>query len=84
MWVQVYGLHFDLINEEAGLDIGQGIGRVVEVDCKALALDQARFLRIWVEIPLEKPIRRGGQVISLEGDRVKVAYKYERLVGMCF
>ena len=46
MWVQVYGLHFDLINEEAGLDIGQGIGRVVEVDCKALALDQARFLRI--------------------------------------
>ena len=84
MWVQVYGLPFDLINEEAGLDIGRGIGRVVEVDCKALALDLARFLRIRVEIPLKKPIRRGGQVVSPEGDRVKVAYKYERLVGMCF
>ena len=47
---------FDLINEEAGLDIGRGIERVVEVDCKALASDQARFLRIRVEIPLEKPI----------------------------
>ena len=84
MWVQVWGLPFDLINEEAGLDISQGIGCVVEVDCKALALDQACFRRIRVEIPLEKPIRRGGQVVSPEGDRVKVAYKYERLVGMCF
>ena len=46
IWVQVYGLPFDLINEEAGLDIGQGIRRVVEVDCKAFASDQACFLRI--------------------------------------
>ena len=60
MWVQVYGLPFDLINKEAGLDIGRGIRRVVEVDCKALVSDQARFLQIRVEIPLEKPIRRGG------------------------
>ena len=60
MWVQVYGLPFDLINEEAGLDIGRGIGRVVEVDCKALVSNQARFLQIQVEIPLEKPIRKGG------------------------
>ena len=60
MWVQVYGLPFDLINEEAGLDIGRGIGHVVEVDCKALVSNQARFLRIQVEIPLEKPIRKGG------------------------
>ena len=84
IWVQVWRLTFDLINEEVGLDIGRGIGRVVEVDCKALASDQAHFLRITVEIPLEKPIRRGGQVVSPEGDRVKVAYRYERLFGMCF
>ena len=36
MWVQVWGLPFDLINEEAGLDIGWGIGSMVEVDYKAL------------------------------------------------
>ena len=39
IWVQVWGLLFDLINEEAGRDIGQGIGRVIKVDCKAIALD---------------------------------------------
>lgn len=59
MWVQVWGLSFNLINEEAGLDIGRGIGSMVEVDCKALAADQARFLRIWVELPLNKSIQRG-------------------------
>ena len=46
MWVQVWGLPFDLINEEAGLDIGRGIWSVVEVDYRALAADQACFLCI--------------------------------------
>ena len=46
IWVQVWGLPFDLINEDAGKDIGRGIGRVLEVDCKAIAADQARFLQI--------------------------------------
>ena len=44
--VQVWGLPFDLFNEEAGRDIGRAISRVIEVDCKAIALDQVRFLRI--------------------------------------
>uniref|UniRef100_A0A7N2LVW3 DUF4283 domain-containing protein n=1 Tax=Quercus lobata TaxID=97700 RepID=A0A7N2LVW3_QUELO len=53
IWVQVWGLPFDLITEEAAHDIGQGLGKVIEVDCKALKTDQARFLRIKVEVPLE-------------------------------
>ena len=32
IWVQVWGLPFDLINEEAGMDIRKGLGHVVEVD----------------------------------------------------
>ena len=38
IWVQVWGLPFDLINEEVGKDINGGIGRVLEVDCKAIAI----------------------------------------------
>ena len=77
----MWGLPFDLINEKAGLDIEHGIGFVVEVDCRALASNQARFLRIRVEVPLDKPLRRADQIVSLEGDWVKVVYKYERLVA---
>lgn len=56
-WVQVWGVPFDLITEEAAQDIGRGLGKVIEVDCKALKTDQARFLRIKVEVPLDKPLR---------------------------
>ena len=41
IWVQVWGLPFDLINEDAGKDIGKSIRRVLEVDCKAIASNQA-------------------------------------------
>ena len=44
MWVQVWGLPFDLLSEEVGRDIGNGLGKVVEVDLKAFSSDQARFL----------------------------------------
>ena len=41
LWVQVWGLSFDLINEEAGWEIGKGLGHVYEVDNKNFLLDQA-------------------------------------------
>ena len=84
LWVQVWGLSFDLINEEAGWEIGKGLDHVYEVDNKNFLLDQARFIRIRVGIPLEKPIPRGGWVVNPEGDQVRVGFKYERLVGLCY
>ena len=81
IWVQVWGLLFDLINEEAGRDIGKAIGRVIEVDCKEITSDHARFLRIQVEMPIDKLIQRGAPVLSPEGDQVWVAFQYERLLG---
>ena len=46
------------MNVEAGKDIGGGIGKVLDVDCKAIDSDQARFLRVRVEVPLNKPLWR--------------------------
>ena len=62
----------------------KGLGHVVEVDSKALASKQARFLRIRIEIPLNKPLCRGAPIVSPEGDEVIVTFKYERLVGLCY
>lgn len=84
IWVQVWRLPFELINEEVRKDIKSGLGCVVEVDCRAIASDQTRFLRIRIEIPLNKALRHGGPVVSPEGDKVLVAFKYERLVRLCF
>ena len=84
IWVQVWGLPFDLINEEAGWEIGKGFGHMYEVDNKTFLSDQARFIRIRVGISLKKPIRRGGWVANPEGDQVRVGFKYERLVGFCY
>ncbi|KAL0010773.1 hypothetical protein SO802_005881 [Lithocarpus litseifolius] len=34
LWVQVWGLPFDLMNDEAGREIGSGLGEVLDVDVK--------------------------------------------------
>ena len=84
IWVQVWGLPFDLFSEEVGTDIGKGLGRVVDVDSKVIASDQAHFLQIHVEIPLYKPIHRDSKIQGPEGDAIWIAFKYERLIGLCF
>lgn len=37
-----------------------------------------------MEVPLDKPLWRGAHVLSPEGDKVWVAFQYERLQGLCF
>ena len=59
---------FDIFSEEVGYDIGMSIGRVVEVEDKGFTSDQARFIRIRVEIPLNKLLRRGSQFKNPEGE----------------
>ena len=60
LWVQIWGLPFENMTEEIGKDIGSKIGRVLEVDKRAMQADQAKFLRIRVEVPIDKPLRREG------------------------
>ncbi|KAK7851769.1 hypothetical protein CFP56_040979 [Quercus suber] len=60
---EVWGLPFDLMNLEAGKDISGGIGKVLDVDCKATDSNQAQFLRVRVEVPLNKLYR--GVLLSL-------------------
>ena len=52
----MWGLPFELLNEEVAQDIGKGLGTVVDIDNTAFNSDQACFLRIHVDIPLSKPL----------------------------
>ena len=84
LWVQVWGLPFDLLLEEVGRETRNELGWVVKVNTKAFMSDQARFIRVRAEIPLDKPIHRGSSILNPEGDKIRIGYKYERLVGLYF
>ena len=52
IWMQIWDLPLDLLSEEVGREIGSGVGRVVEVDTKAFTSEQARFVRVGVNLIL--------------------------------
>ena len=68
-WIQIWGLPFEYMTEEAGCDIGSKIGRVIKVDKRSWQADQAKFMRVRIDLPIEKPSRRGGYVTNMDGDR---------------
>lgn len=57
------------MNKEAGLEISRSLGEVLNVDAKAIASEQAQFLQVRVDIPVDKPLQRGAPMINLEGDK---------------
>lgn len=83
-WVQIWGLPFEHMTEDAGRDIGSKIGRVIEVDKRSWQADQAKFMRVRIDLPIEKPLRRGGYITNMDGERCWVSFKYERLPTFCF
>ena len=74
--------------EEAGRDIDGMIGRVIEVDERSWQVDQAKFMRVRVDLhlPIEKPLRKGGEgyITNMARERCWVSFKYERLPTFCF
>ena len=72
------------MTDEVGKEIGNKLGYFIEVDKRTWQEDQAKFMRVRVDIPIEKPLRRGGHVANTEGERVWVTFKYERLPIFCF
>ena len=41
-------------------------------------------MHVRIELPIEKPLRRGGYISNMDGDRCWVSFKYERLPTFCF
>ena len=78
-WVQIWGLPFENLSEEVGKDLGNSLGRYLETNKRMWLTEQARFLRIRVDIPLNKPLRQGGNILNLDGEKTWVNFKYERL-----
>ncbi|KAK9987791.1 hypothetical protein SO802_028030 [Lithocarpus litseifolius] len=67
-WVQIWGLPFDMMTEKLGRDIGSSLGVFITADIRSWSADQAKFMRIRVNIPIDKPLRRCETVVSPEGE----------------
>ena len=37
-----------------------------------------------MDVPIDKPLRRGGNIVNPEGEKYWVTFKYERLPNFCF
>lgn len=83
-WVQVWGVPFELMTEDTRRDIGNKMGNFIEMDRCSWQMEQAKFMRIRVELPIDKTLRRGGYLRNMEGEKTWVTFKYERLPTICF
>ena len=72
------------MSEDTWKDIGSRLGRYVETDTRSWHFDQAKFMRVRVELMVDKPLRRGGYITSPDDTRMWVTFKYERLLVICF
>ncbi len=72
------------MTDQVGIDIGNGVGyHIVSDECND-QLEQARYMRIRVDISIDKPFRRGGLVTSPEGEIVRVDYRYKWPPTFCY
>ena len=83
-WVQVWGLPFKNMFEEVGRDLGNRLGKYIEIDKRSWLSEQAKFMRIRVDLPIDRPLRRGANIVNLEGEKFWVTFMYERLPTFCF
>ncbi|KAF7141710.1 hypothetical protein RHSIM_Rhsim06G0052000 [Rhododendron simsii] len=83
-WVQLWGLPFEFVTPAIGDVIGRRIGTLLSVDNREVVGERGRFIRIRVEVPLDKPLKRGGFISLGGGDKIWVDYKFECLNSFCF
>ena len=83
LWVQIWGVPFDLISHRVAKEVRNRLGDIEEVEERKGKDDANFFLRVQVALPITKPIRRGGFIASSDGERHWVQFKYERLPLFC-
>ncbi|CAA0823185.1 Unknown protein, partial [Striga hermonthica] len=83
IWVQILNVPLNWMSTEVGMRIGQIFNRVNNVVICKMGGEQGSFIKILVALNLKEPIPRCTSV-KLGEERVLVAFRYERLVNLCY
>lgn len=82
--IQLHGLPFEYVSTKVGGVIGSKIGELLKVDDRTEAGEQGQFIRVKVQLNINAPLKRGGNIVCGGGRKVWVDYKYERLQSFYF
>lgn len=58
-----------MISPQVAKEVGGRLGEVEEVEWKKTKDDINFFMRVRVALPISKPLRRGGFLVGLDGER---------------
>ena len=77
LWVQIWGAPFDMRSPKVAEEEGKRLGKVLDVEKRRYNDSQNFFMRVKVDIPVVKAIRRGAFLAGSDGLRHWVDLKYE-------
>ena len=67
LWVQIWGVPFDMMSPNVATEVGNKMGVVEDVECRRRMDEQNFFLRVKVALPISKPLWRGGFLLGSDG-----------------
>lgn len=84
-WVQILNVPLICMTVETGKFLGSIIGTVKEIDGGDSGVCMGKFLRVRVEVEIDKPLRRCLRIDVLgDGEETVMPIQYERLPDFCF
>lgn len=82
-WVQVHDLGYEKFSPENARRVGDKIGKCIDVESNE-TLTGRSFLRIKVEVEVQKPLMAGFWWKNSQGAEKWATIKYERLSDFCY
>ncbi|XP_041001574.1 uncharacterized protein LOC121247263 [Juglans microcarpa x Juglans regia] len=82
-WLQIYNLPLGYMTKEWGERIGKSLGQVLDVDVDEDGIGWGKYLKVQVELNLQKPITQG-RIIMVQGKKLWLPFKYDKLPHLCF
>lgn len=85
VWIHIFNLPVEFMNADVGKDIGNSVGKFVDVEDDANGCCWGRSMKIRVILDVEKPLKRGVLVqFDRSGEPLWVDFKYEKLPDFCY